>query len=262
MRLKKRSPNKLMKAKFRLRQSKKSKIFNILFFLMPLFIISVLAFGVVVPIYRYKQSESIQTLTGNGDENVELSANIKKLLTLVNNDNSIPESYETDLVKFNGIQCDKLLVEALKKMFENAQKQGFDLQIANGYISFEDQKKKYESEVEKLCNEKGISKIKAKAEVEKYVSPAGKDEHQTGLAVNITVANKDSNDFATTSEYNWLQKNCVNYGFVVRYPDGKTSFTKRPFDATHYRYVGRNNAQKMRIMDMSLEEYVEYINER
>ena len=52
------------------------------------------------------------------------------------------------------------------------------------------------------------------------------------------------------------------YGFVFRYPEGKTNFTTMDPDPTVIRYVGGENAAAMQQRSMCLEEYVSYIDDQ
>ena len=57
----------------------------------------------------------------------------------------------------------------------------------------------------------------------------------------------------------WLIKNSVDFGFILRAPKGKEEKTNIDFDSTLFRYVGTNNAKKMRMLSMCLEEYRSYV---
>lgn len=57
----------------------------------------------------------------------------------------------------------------------------------------------------------------------------------------------------------WLIENCMNYGYIVRYPSGKEAVTKEQYCPWHLRYVGQPHAFVMTANNMCLEEYVEYI---
>ena len=41
-----------------------------------------------------------------------------------------------------------------------------------------------------------------------------------------------------TPAYAWLQAHCAEYGFILRYMEGKESITGYRFEPWHYRYVG------------------------
>lgn len=186
----------------------------------------------------------------------------EKILVLVNLKNPIDDYYNYDLVFYNKkIQIDKLLVDDLDKMIKSAGQEGITLNLKNGYISKQSQDSLYQNEINKLSSEKGLSYVRASAEAEKIVPPGGKSEFQTGLTVEFTFANNmPISDILQTSEYKWLNKNCVDYGFVVRYPKSKEPETAMTFSGSIYRYVGIENSKKMRALNLCLEEYYEYVN--
>lgn len=57
----------------------------------------------------------------------------------------------------------------------------------------------------------------------------------------------------------WLIDNCMKYGFIVRYPEGKSAATGEAYCPWHLRYVGVHHALFMTANNMCLEEYVEYL---
>ncbi|GDZ12543.1 hypothetical protein MCC02030_08560 [Bifidobacteriaceae bacterium MCC02030] len=48
----------------------------------------------------------------------------------------------------------------------------------------------------------------------------------------------------------------VAYGFILRYPRGKTDVTGNAYESWHYRYVGAEAAKAMHESGQTLEEYV------
>ena len=56
-----------------------------------------------------------------------------------------------------------------------------------------------------------------------------------------------------------LQEHAAEYGFVERYPKGKESITGIDYEPWHYRYVGKEHAQRMNELNMCLEEYVAFL---
>jgi len=87
----------------------------------------------------------------------------------------------------------------------------------------------------------------------------GYSEHQTGLAVDVDAVPRTCSlapCFADTSQGKWLANNAYKYGFILRYPSGKTSVTGYQFEPWHYRYVGVELATAMRNSSVkTLEEY-------
>lgn len=78
-------------------------------------------------------------------------------------------------------------------------------------------------------------------------------EHQTGLAVDIN--SEDGMDSALL--YNWLEENSYKYGFILRYPKDKIYITGIGYEAWHFRYVGKQNAEIMTRENFCLEELVD-----
>ena len=54
----------------------------------------------------------------------------------------------------------------------------------------------------------------------------------------------------------WLMANSWRYGFIHRYPNGKTDITGIIYEPWHYRYVGKDAAQEIFNRDITLEEYL------
>ena len=121
---------------------------------------------------------------------------------------------------------------AFNKMKEGAKKDGITLSIASGYRSYSYQNKIYNN----YCARDG------KKEADTYSARPGHSEHQSGLAMDL---NKVGNAFNGTKEAKWLAKNCYKYGFILRYPQGKTNETGYVYESWHFRYVGEDLAKKL-----------------
>ncbi len=85
-----------------------------------------------------------------------------------------------------------------------------------------------------------------------YSARPGHSEHQSGLALDV---NSVEASFANTAEAKWLAENCYKYGFILRYPNGKTDKTGYIYEAWHIRYVGVEIATKIYNSGLCLEEY-------
>ena len=85
------------------------------------------------------------------------------------------------------------------------------------------------------------------------IPPAGYNENGAGLAIDFAPA---SADFASTQEFQWLIMNAHKYGFVLRYPEGKTEITGMIYQPWHWRYVGVEAATEMKEKNLCLEEYL------
>jgi D-alanyl-D-alanine carboxypeptidase len=62
--------------------------------------------------------------------------------------------------------------------------------------------------------------------------------------------------FGQTPQGQWLAAHAHEYGFVIRYPDGKTDVTGYQYEPWHVRYVGVELATEMHDTGVStLEEF-------
>ena len=92
----------------------------------------------------------------------------------------------------------------------------------------------------------------------------GTSEHQTGLALDIVDTSYQILDEAQedTDVQRWLAEHSWEYGFVLRYPLGKSEITGISYEPWHYRYVGRTAAREMTELGLRLEEYVDWLSSR
>ena len=91
------------------------------------------------------------------------------------------------------------------------------------------------------------------AEADTYSARPGHSEHQTGLAYDVNTANFG---FVGTPEAYWIEQHCAEYGFIVRFPQGKEKVTGYDYEPWHIRYVGVELAQKLMSTGQCLEEYL------
>lgn len=95
----------------------------------------------------------------------------------------------------------------------------------------------------------------------RLLSIPGSGEHCLGLAVDIYCESyqKLEAGFADTKEGKWLREHCWDYGFILRYDQGKEELTGIDYEPWHFRYVGKAAAQYLKETGMCLEEF--YIEE-
>ena len=126
---------------------------------------------------------------------------------------------------------------AADEMFAAAKVVGFEMKAQSGFRSYETQRKLYNNYV----NRDG----KAKADM--YSARPGHSEHQTGLAFDVCAAGYAciNSNFNGTAPANWLANNAHLYGFILRYPKGKTNETGYLYESWHFRYVGKELAAEL-----------------
>ena len=192
---------------------------------------------------------------------------------LVNLDNPVGEDFvPADLVVLNDVMDSKLVkikykdtmanrtaADALREMLEAAKADGVTKwQVSAAYRSYADQTKTLEKKIKYYLNKnKGWSRSRARSAALHTVAEPGCSEHHTGLAIDINVPGASA--FKGTKQCKWLHKHCWEYGFIIRYPEGKEKITGFTAEAWHIRYVGTEHALIMRDMDLCLEEYLQGI---
>lgn len=112
------------------------------------------------------------------------------------------------------------------------------LMLASGYRSYAAQVKVYNKEVATY------GQVTADSESAR----PGFSEHQTGLAVDLAPAGGTcvvADCFAATAEGKWLAAHAYEFGFVVRYQEGKEATTGYRYEPWHVRYVGKPLATEL-----------------
>jgi D-alanyl-D-alanine carboxypeptidase len=133
---------------------------------------------------------------------------------------------------------------ALAKMTAAAKSDGVRIRVRSGYRNWATQNAIYQRA--KRNYPQSIS----------FYAPAGASEHQTGLSVDLWDGVTWSLPMARTATGKWLFKHAHAYGFVLRYPDGKSKMTGYHYEPWHYRYIGKADAMKFRGNSLTLEEYL------
>lgn len=181
-------------------------------------------------------------------------------LMLVNAASPVEAGYQPRLTEYGGVKVDERIVPALEKLMQDAKSAGYPLVLTGGYVDSKTQDGLYQGEVERLMNEGHLSRVRAENQAAGTVGKGGNNENQTGLAVAFAAGKGQSTaDFAATQQYHWLLENSVYCGFVLRFPEDKENVTGMSFNPSHFRYVGTDNAVRMREFSMCLEEYVAYL---
>ena len=128
-------------------------------------------------------------------------------------------------------------------------KKGIILYGVSGYRSYERQKSIYSRNVA-LHGKKATDSLSAKP---------GSSEHQTGLAIDMsTVDSLNESDPDVVAKVRAL---APKYGFVLRFPEGKTDSTGVGYEDWHFRYVGKASAKYMTKHNLTLEEYLTKLKE-
>ncbi|MBD5159583.1 MAG: M15 family metallopeptidase [Ruminococcus sp.] len=115
-----------------------------------------------------------------------------------------------------------------------------DIVVIGGYRSAEDQTQRYND---------GISGVMS-----------GFSDYHTGRSFDMGVFPADGSSsgyYSPTGIYAWIDEHSADYGFIVRYPEGKEVYTNERARTQTYRYVGIPHATYMKQNNLCLEEYIE-----
>ena len=175
----------------------------------------------------------------NSNNEYTFPADDTELLTLY--DHRANEYYNvSDYV----IKLDKECLSSLDAWMEGFYKaqKNTDITINGGYRTLEAQNDKYNG---------GYSGFKG-----------GFSDYHTGRTFDMGVFPKDGSSsgyYMPTGIYSWLDENAAEYGFIVRFPDGKESITGEQARTHTYRYVGKPHATYIKQNDLTLEEYIDQL---
>ena len=186
--------------------------------------------------------------------------NLPWYLTLVNFEHALPEDFAPESlgVADNTYQTDSRIVDTTKKMIADARKEGVRIIAISAFRDYDYQMELFENKVIRLQQSKGYSVDKAREEAATVVAYPGTSEHQLGLALDLVDARHVKLDQSqeNTAAYKWLYEHCAEYGFIVRYPNGKTDITGIIYEPWHFRYVGTDAAKVIMEKEITLEEYL------
>ena len=172
-------------------------------------------------------------------------------MALVNKYHTLPQDYIPELVLLDpSYGIGSLSPEAAAsfvRMADAAQRDGISLFSVSAFRSYSLQQVLYQRYAAQF----------GQAAAETFSAQPGYSEHQTGMALDINTASFGSH-FETTEEFAWLQEHCADYGFLLRYPQGKEAITGYSFEPWHYRYVGVGVARICTDQRLTYEEYLAY----
>lgn len=137
----------------------------------------------------------------------------------------------------------------LTQMVRDAKNDGYNIKASSGFRDYATQKVLYNNAVDS-----------GKADATISLAKPGYSEHQLGTTVDITSDSigfaSASGDFYKTAESAWLKKNAYLYGFIQSYPLGKEDITGYKSEPWHYRFVGIENAKKIKNSGLTITEFL------
>ena len=181
-------------------------------------------------------------------------------LTLVNKTHPLPENWEDniELIEMKNaydedIRVEKTSYEAYLELRDALLEEGVDIELDSCYRSVERQEelwKEFEEEYgEDYCK--------------KYVAVPGTSEHHTGFAIDVCLKKGDQliyeNDEMMKEVEIWEKVHAMmpEYGFILRFPEGKEDVVGYAYEPWHMRYVGSPEvAKEITEKGLTLEEYL------
>lgn len=180
-----------------------------------------------------------------------LTANeASSLAVVVNKKHQLPADYvPVNLTSLaNGQQVRSSIFIPIQNMTNDATVVGLDMIVVSGYRSYQTQSYIYNN----FVNQYGAQ------EANNFSAKPGHSEHQTGLAIDVGLYGGACNletCLGDTPIGKWIAANVPNYGFIIRYPQGKEDITGYQYEPWHLRYVGINTAKAITTSGQTMDEY-------
>jgi len=219
-------------------------------------VLAVVLFLALCPQYRYVLAEKIgincneikMTTVKPGDLTQytldELKADEKvtfnQSMMLINTEHLLQNDYVADLSSYNNtdLQMNCCIHDAYKELSSAVNSEtGSKLYVSSAYRTYEEQLEQYEKDSD-------------------TATVAGASEHQTGLALDLYVAYNAGFNFIKTEAGRFVNSNCWEYGFIIRYPSYGQDETGIKYEPWHIRYVGAPHAEIIYNNQLTLEEYI------
>ena len=135
----------------------------------------------------------------------------------------------------------------LYQLFGAAEQAGFKLSVISAYRSYTTQVSTFYY----WANQYGYATASMGS------ARPGHSEHQLGTAVDLGLAGKPwPTGFSWDPAAEWVRQNVPKFGFVISYPEGKTSITGYIWEPWHIRWVGAELATSLYQQGLTLEEYL------
>ncbi|MDO4619263.1 MAG: M15 family metallopeptidase [Lachnospiraceae bacterium] len=191
----------------------------------------------------------------------EANLSVDWKLVLVNPKNTLTNEFYVDVEPLqydSEYYFDARAVDALDRMLYDCEAAGYSPVVRAGYRSWSSQNGLYQNKIDEYVEDEGYSREEAKEIAGTIVAVPGTSEHQLGLACDIVSDGYPKMNYtqgdAPTQQ--WLTAHCAEYGFILRFPEGKSELTGIIWEGWHYRYVGKEAAAEIMERGLCLEEYL------
>ena len=187
-------------------------------------------------------------------------------MVLVNKTHPLPEGWEDALVTETTVNSVGDDVEVETKAYEQYLKLKDDLEKNNGIYTELDSARRTIAAQQKIMDD--FTEKYGADYAAKTVAKPGYSEHHTGLALDLYFKIKgDDGQFTDVYEnedmvqypeiWEQIHEKLADYGFILRYLDGKEHITGYGYEPWHIRYIDDpETAKKIMDEDITLEEYL------
>ena len=194
----------------------------------------------------------------------DASAGTEELyLTLVNRTHKLPDNWEDkiELLEMKNaydedIRVEKGSYEAFQALRDALLEEGVDIELDSCYRSVARQEELW-AEFEE---EYGPDYCR------QYVAVPGFSEHHTGFAVDVCLLKDgqliyDNDEMMKETEiWDKVHEKMPEFGFILRYPEGKEDITGYSYEPWHMRYMGDPEiAREITEQGITLEEYLDQV---
>ncbi len=179
-------------------------------------------------------------------------------LSLLNKEYILKDELEMDLVGIGGGQeLEERSADAIKKLIADAKKEKMYISVTSSYRTYTKQVNLFKTKIRRL-ESAGYDHEEAVERAARVVAVPGTSEHQLGLTVDFLTRSYRALDegIRNTKEYRWVEEHAWEYGYVIRYPSGKSGITGIISEPWHLRYVGIPAAKLMTEQGICLEEFL------
>ena len=142
-------------------------------------------------------------------------------------------------------EMSQVIYEDFVALRDRCRKKGISFYVVSGYRSTDNQIKSYNHMV----------KINGISEADKTCSRPGHSEHTLGIACDVALDSYSFMDILKHPDYKWFESILADYGFIIRYPDGKENLTGYSYEPWHLRYLGKDLAKKVVKSHLTYDEY-------
>ena len=184
-------------------------------------------------------------------------------LVLVNKKHPLPDDWESkvqiDRVQNSlgeELQIEHRTYENFLKLREALLREGVQVELDSVYRSVAEQ--------QAIWDEWSADPELGEEYCQQYLAVPGFSEHHTGLAVDIFIMKngeeiRDNDDMiADVEDFAKVHALLAEYGFILRYPQGKDDITGYAYEPWHLRYIDDTRiAREIQQNGLTLEEYLE-----